>query len=220
MRERGRDRRQRRSSPGIPTPARTPGHERAPSLRGFGCGPSRGAGADQCAHQRYLAFLAWQLWNGGTAAGTPAAGRRQVLVITLFNPKALVLAFAAFPETRDLAAAAILMLVFVLTATATGASWTLVGTWLRHGRLRDRGDCVAQLRTIGDSVTGVTGPARPAWESAVVAMTAAPPRLAPPPRVSSTPASRRGLFFAESRTTPRPPARPWSFRTFRRSRPR
>lgn len=116
-------------------------------------------------------------------------------MITLFNPKALVLAFAAFPETRDLAAAAILMLVFVLTATATGASWTLVGTWLRHGRLRDRGDCVAQLRTIGDSVTGVTGPARPAWESAVVAMTAAPPRPRPSsPRILD-PGVSPGSFF-------------------------
>ena len=85
----------------------------------------------------YLLMLAWQLWKSGTvaAAAESPVGPRQVFLVTLTNPKALLFAYGIFPAALDGLNAAEHALVFALTTAAVATAWILLGMTLRRGLL-------------------------------------------------------------------------------------
>jgi threonine/homoserine/homoserine lactone efflux protein len=85
----------------------------------------------------YLLVLAWQLWKSGTvaAAAESPVGPREIFLVTLMNPKALLFAYGIFPATLDGMVAAQHALVFVLTTATVATAWILIGMTLRRGLL-------------------------------------------------------------------------------------
>ncbi len=85
----------------------------------------------------YLLVLAWQLWKSGTvaAAAESPVGPRQVFLVTLTNPKALVFAYGIFPAALDGLVVAGHALVFALITAAVATTWILIGIMLRRGLL-------------------------------------------------------------------------------------
>jgi threonine/homoserine/homoserine lactone efflux protein len=85
----------------------------------------------------YLLVLAWQLWKSGTvaAAAESPVGVREIFLVTLANPKALVFAYGIFPAVLDGMVVAQHALVFALTTAAVATAWILIGMTLRRGLL-------------------------------------------------------------------------------------
>jgi threonine/homoserine/homoserine lactone efflux protein len=74
----------------------------------------------------YLVYLSWKLWEGDESRAGGQVRFRQVLVTTLLNPKAMVLAFLVFPDPvteRVLVHAAL----FSVICSCCGFGWILLG---------------------------------------------------------------------------------------------
>jgi threonine/homoserine/homoserine lactone efflux protein len=98
--------------------------------------PIVGAALQACV-SIYLLALAWRLWQSGTvvAAAESPVGARQVFLVTLTNPKALLFAYGIFPALPDAVTAAGHGLVFALTTMLVGSLWILFGAGLQQGLL-------------------------------------------------------------------------------------
>lgn len=85
----------------------------------------------------YLLVVAWQLWKSGTvaAAAESPVGPREIFLVTLMNPKALLFAYGILPATLDGVIAAQHAVVFVLTTATVATAWILIGMTLRRGLL-------------------------------------------------------------------------------------
>jgi threonine/homoserine/homoserine lactone efflux protein len=81
----------------------------------------------------YLALLAWRLWRMAAQAQEAEGGpitTLRVLIATLLNPKALVLAFAVFPRPGSLGDALLHGGAFLATAAIVALGWIAVGAWV------------------------------------------------------------------------------------------
>lgn len=85
-----------------------------------------------------MLVTAWRMWRGTTtasgsdamAAGAPGAGN--VFLLTLFNPKGLILGFAIFPPVMAEAGLAIPASLFAAIVVLTGLGWIGVGAAARR----------------------------------------------------------------------------------------
>ncbi|MGV3550651.1 LysE family translocator [Rhizobium sp.] len=84
-----------------------------------------------------LLATAWRMWRmtaGGGVAGAPieAPGAAQVFLLTLFNPKALILGFAIFPPAVAEGALPVAAVLFAAIVIITGAGWVVAGAATRR----------------------------------------------------------------------------------------
>lgn len=75
----------------------------------------------------YLVWMAFRLWRSTRALDKSgeAVRLRDMLVTTLLNPKALILAFSIFPQGKDWVWP--YLLLFALIMPAIGLGWALLG---------------------------------------------------------------------------------------------
>lgn len=81
----------------------------------------------------WLVLLAWRLWRMGAGAGEAQGGpvtTMRVLIATLLNPKALVLAFAVFPRFASLGEGLLYVAAFLVTAAIVSLGWIGFGAWV------------------------------------------------------------------------------------------
>lgn len=89
----------------------------------------------------YIAKLGWELWAYASLqpdnSQVPAIGRRQLLVATLLNPKALIFALTLFPAQTWMSASnyASVMGGFSLLVALIGSLWIAFGAFLMGGRI-------------------------------------------------------------------------------------
>jgi threonine/homoserine/homoserine lactone efflux protein len=86
----------------------------------------------------YLLYLAWEIWRGSFA---PQSARvisfHTVLITTLLNPKAFILAFAIVPytHTSDWRFDLPYFLIMQFTIVSAGFSWVALGALIRSGKI-------------------------------------------------------------------------------------
>ena len=86
----------------------------------------------------YLLYLAWEIWRGSfVPQGARIISFRAVLVTTLLNPKAFILAFAIVPYTlaSDWRFDLPYFLIMQFTIVSAGFCWLALGGLLRSGRI-------------------------------------------------------------------------------------
>lgn len=106
----------------------------------------------------YLWYLAWRLWRNarlGAAAPIPAITAKSLLVATLLNPKALLLASAVFPVAAWQHGHVYIVFVagFAAVAVLAASAWIALGVsmrqrqhpWLQPQRLQRGAACVLAL---------------------------------------------------------------------------
>jgi len=83
----------------------------------------------------YLICLAIALWRHGArrVRDTAPVGFSHVLVTTLLNPKAMILAFTLLPSQVGVVDALPWLAGLAIEIVTIGTGWTLFGVWLRHG---------------------------------------------------------------------------------------
>ncbi|WP_370680627.1 LysE family translocator [Comamonas sp. GB3 AK4-5] len=95
----------------------------------------------QLASGLYIGKLGWELWVYASLqpgnSQVPAIGRRQLLVATLLNPKAVIFALALFPAQTWMSASnyACVMGGFSLLVVGIGTLWIAFGAVLLGGRI-------------------------------------------------------------------------------------
>lgn len=89
----------------------------------------------------YIAKLGWELWACASLqpgnSQVPLIGRRQLLLATLLNPKAVIFALALFPAQTWVSAVnyASVMGGFAVLVAVIGTLWMALGAWLMGGRI-------------------------------------------------------------------------------------
>lgn len=97
--------------------------------------------AIQLASGLYIGKLGWELWAYASLQPgnrqLPTIGRRQLLVATLLNPKAVIFALALFPAQTWVSAGnyASVMGGFALLVVSIGTLWIAFGAVLMGGRI-------------------------------------------------------------------------------------
>jgi threonine/homoserine/homoserine lactone efflux protein len=84
-----------------------------------------------------LIFIGWRLWFKVGRSGQDAhraVGHREIISITLVNPKGLVFAFAIFPPIPSWDAGLGKAAIFVVAAGISGTAWIALGRLLSSGR--------------------------------------------------------------------------------------
>ncbi len=104
----------------------------------------------------WLLVMAWRLWHRGAAlvaARTAVVTWRQVFVVTLLNPKAIILALAVVP----FGAAPVLpyLIGFCLLTALVALAWISAGALLGHVATAARGHAV--VPRVGAAVISVFG---------------------------------------------------------------
>jgi threonine/homoserine/homoserine lactone efflux protein len=81
-----------------------------------------------------LLATAWRMWRSAGASGAPAQapGAGNVFLLTLFNPKALILGFAVFPPVVAEGSLVPAAAIFAAIVAVTGFGWILVGAAARR----------------------------------------------------------------------------------------
>lgn len=95
----------------------------------------------QLASGLYIAKLGWELWAYASLQPgnrqVPTIGRKQLLLATLLNPKAVIFALALFPAQTWVSASnyASVMGGFALLVVSIGTLWIAFGAVLMGGRI-------------------------------------------------------------------------------------
>jgi threonine/homoserine/homoserine lactone efflux protein len=87
-------------------------------------------------------FLAYRLWRHRRLAAAESGALispRAIFLVTLFNPKSLVFAFALFSPVAGPADLATRLALFAILIVACGWVWIGAGQMLAHGRLARNG---------------------------------------------------------------------------------
>jgi threonine/homoserine/homoserine lactone efflux protein len=141
-------------------PAGAAGYLIAVTLLGLALGPALAAAHAATRILRllvgaYLFVLAFRLWRKGSAADgrTAAVGAREVFVITLLNPKALVFAMAVIPFGRP--DVGLYLAAFVASVSLTGVGWLIIGE--SAGRAALSGGQARLIPRVGSVVLAVFG---------------------------------------------------------------
>lgn len=95
----------------------------------------------QLASGLYIAKLGWELWVYASLqpsnSQVPAIGRKQLLVATLLNPKAVIFALALFPAQTWISTTNYLCVMggFAFLVAGIGTLWIAFGALLLGGRI-------------------------------------------------------------------------------------
>lgn len=96
----------------------------------------------------YLIWMAFRLWRStrGPGRSGEAVRLRDMLVITLLNPKGLILAFSIFPQGSDWAWP--YLVLFALIMPAIGLGWAQLGRWAGRAAGRSGDSLIRRIASL------------------------------------------------------------------------